>query len=148
MKGDSFIYKIHCELGIVSNIISPDYITDELDVVPTRSFRKGEQSFSKHSGSIITKPHNLWAFKSESTELEEENISYHIDYFRQIFSSKIDVLKRYKEEVCFEVNFWVYVETDNAGIGLDLNEEELDFLNMISNRIHFSVICNNEIEDE
>ncbi|MFT3946513.1 MAG: DUF4279 domain-containing protein [Agriterribacter sp.] len=142
MKGDYFIFKTHCELVIVSNEISLNYITDNLGVIPTRFFQKGEQSVSKHSGSIIIKPHNLWAFKSVPTELKEESISHHIEYFKSIFSTKIDVLKKYKEDNRFDVTFWVWFETDNAGIGFGLQEDELDFLNKISNRVTFSVICN------
>lgn len=50
MEKDNFIYKTHCELAIVSHEISPDFITEELNIVPERTFRKGEQSISKHSG--------------------------------------------------------------------------------------------------
>lgn len=140
MEKDNFIYKTYCELAIVSIDISPDVITEELNVVPERYFKKGEQSISKHSGSIITRPHNLWALKSKTSELEEETISHHIEYFKSTFSSNIEVLKKYKDDTRFEITFWIWVETDNAGIGLDLNQNEITFLNSISNRIHFSLI--------
>lgn len=144
MERDNFIYRTHCELAIVSQEISPEFITEDLNIVPERTFRKGEQSVSKHSGSIINKPHNLWALKSKNSELEEETISHHIEYFKSTFSSKIEVLKKYKDDIRFEVTFWIWVETDNAGIGLDLNQNEIAFLNSISNRIHFSLITKPE----
>lgn len=144
MDRNNFIYKTHCELAIVSNEISPDFITEELNVAPERTFKKGEQSVSKHSGSIITKPHNLWAMKSKSSELQEETISHHIDYFKSTFLSKLEVLKKYKEDTRFEITFWIWIETDNAGIGLDLNESEITFLNSISNRVHFSLLTKAE----
>ena len=140
MKRDSFIYKIHCELAIVSNEIISDFITTELNITPDRSFKKGDQVVSKHSGSIITKPHNLWAIRSMSSELEDETISHHIEYFMSVFLLKTDILKKYKNDNRFDVTFWIWIETDNAGIGLDLNEIELSFLNSISNRIHFSLL--------
>lgn len=140
MEGDNFIYKTHCELAIVSNEISPDFITEELNIVPERSFKKGEQTVSKHSGSMITKPHNLWALKSKPSELEEETVSHHIEYFKSVFLQKVGLLKKYKEDARFEVAFWIWIETDNAGIGFDLNEIELAFLNSICNRIHFSLL--------
>ena len=144
MERDNFIYKTHCELAIVSHEVSPNLITEELNIVPERTFKKGEQSVSKHSGSIITKPHNLWALKSKSSELEEENISHHIEYFKSAFLSKMGILKKYKEDTQFEVTFWIWIETDNAGIGLDLNEIEIAFLNSISNRVHFSLLTKAE----
>lgn len=144
MERDNFVYKTHCELAIVSNEINPDFITKELNILPDRSFKKGEQSVSKYSGSIITKPHNLWAIKSKSTELEEETISHHIDYFKSTFLSKIEILKKFKEDTRFEITFCIWIETDNAGIGIDLNESEITFLNSISNRVHFSLLTKAE----
>jgi len=140
MERDNFIYTTHCELTIVSHEISPDFITEELNIIPERMFRKGDQSVSKHSGSIITKPHNLWALKSKTTELEEETISHHIEYFKSVFLSKIGILKKYKEDTRFEITFWIWIETDNSGIGFDLNEIEIAFINRICNRIHFSLL--------
>ncbi|MBL0051181.1 MAG: DUF4279 domain-containing protein [Bacteroidetes bacterium] len=114
----------HCELAIVSDEISPDFLTGELHIVPERTFRKGEQFVSKHSGSIITKPHNLWAIKSKPSELEEETISHHIEYFKSVFSTKIGILKKIKEDTRFEITFWIWIETDNAGIGFVLKRKQ------------------------
>jgi hypothetical protein len=144
MERNNFVYKSHCELAIVSHEISLDFLTGELGIVPERTFRKGEQSVSKHSGSIITKPHNLWAIKSKASELEEETISHHIEYFKSTFLSKVEILKKYKEDTRFELTFWVWIETDNAGIGFDLNETEMSFINSISNRVHVSLIAKTE----
>lgn len=135
-----FIYTTQCELAIVSDEFDPDLITKELNIEPTRSFKKGEQSISKHSGSIITKPHNLWALKSKSLKSEEETIKPHIDYLKSLLQPKLEVLKRYKRDSRFEVSIWIWLETNNLGIGLDLDEEQLDFLGAISNRMHFSLI--------
>lgn len=145
MHKENFIYNTYCQLGIISDEITPENITRELDVIPKRSFIKGEKEVSKHSGSIIIKPHNLWAFESKKITLQIETISPHIAYFKSVFQSKIDYLKKYKENNLFEIFFGIYIETDNAGIGLDLNEDELTFINSISNRIHFSVVCNDNI---
>lgn len=145
MERDNFIYKTHVNLSIVSNEVEPDSITEELNITPNRSFRKGDKSVSKHSGSVITKPHNLWGIESKSSELEEETISHHIEYLKSILLPKIDILKEYKVDPRFEVTFWIWIETDNAGVGLDLNEIELSFLNSIANRVHFSLIAKNSI---
>jgi hypothetical protein len=135
-----FIYTTQCELAIVSDEFDPDLITKELNIEPARSFKKGEQSISKHSGSIITKPHNLWALKSKSFKSEEETIKPHIDYLKSLLQPKLDVLKRYKRDSRFEVSIWIWVETNNSGMGLELDEDQLAFLGAISNRIHFSLI--------
>jgi hypothetical protein len=135
-----FIYTTQCELAIISDEFDPDLITQELNIEPSRSFKKDDQSVSKHSGSIITKPHNLWALKSKSFESEEETIKPHIDYLRSVLQPKLDVLKRYKGDSRFAVSIWIWLETNNSGIGLELDEDQLDFLGAISNSIHFSLI--------
>lgn len=142
MKNDYFVYKTHIDFIIVSNEVSPDLITNELNIHPTRFFRKGDKSISKHSGSVTVKPHNLWSLQSISSELIEEKISHHISYLKTILSSKVDILKKYKSNPNLEISFWIWIETDNSGIGLNLDSDEMDFLNSISNKIHFSFIGN------
>gem|GEM_PF-4937366 len=82
----------------ISHEIDSESITKELSIVPEKSLKKGEQTVSKHSGSIITNPHNLWSIRSKSSELEEETISHHIEYFKSIFLLKAEVLKKFKED--------------------------------------------------
>ena len=142
MIKDNFLYHSYCELAITSNEVEPNTITEELNVKPGRSFNKGDQSVSKHSGSIITKPHNLWALKSPSLKTEEESIESHINFLMMTFQLKIDVLKKYKNDSRFEVTVWIWLQTDNSGIGLDIGEKHLNFLNTIANRIHFSFLTN------
>ncbi|MDR3227681.1 MAG: hypothetical protein LBT56_08445, partial [Prevotellaceae bacterium] len=65
-----------------------------------------------------------------------------------ILLPKIDILKRYKEDSHFDLSFWIWIETDDAGIGLDLLEDEISFLNSIANRIHFSMISDSNLSIE
>jgi uncharacterized protein DUF4279 len=142
MERDNFIYKSHCQFGIISDTVSPDEISKLLEITPDKSFKKGEKSISKHSGSVVTKPHNLWSIKSKPSELEKETISHHIEYFISILSPKKKIINKYKEDFRFDVGFWIRIETDNSGIGFDISEKEMSFLNGYSNNIHFSFITN------
>lgn len=148
MKRDNFVIKTQISFGIKSDTVEPDTITKELNIIPSdTSFKKGDTWESKHDGSKYVRNSNIWRLETEFTVLEEETVSHHIKYFKAIFLSKVDILSRYKEDNRFDVTFWVWIETDNAGIGLDMSEEELSFLNSISNRVHFSIICNREVEE-
>jgi len=147
MRGDNFVFKTQISFGIKSDTIEPDVITKELNIIPSdSSFKKGDTWESKHDGTKHVRNSNIWRIETELTVLEEETVSHHIEYLKSVFLTKMDILKRYKEDNRFEVIFWIWIETDNAGIGLDLSEEELIFLNDISNRVHFSIICNTEID--
>jgi len=129
-------------------VFSPASISEELGIDPSRSFKKGDETISKKSGAIITKPYNLWAFDSNPTDLREETISHHVNHLKSTFSVKIDALRKYKENPSFEVSLWVWIETDNAGIGLDLDNTEIDFINCITNKVHISFISNKEMNIE
>jgi len=108
-----------------------------LGVLPNRVFKKGDQSISKYSGSVIVKPHNLWALRSEIFQSELETIDEHIDYFKSILNEKLYILEKYKNDIRYDISFSIWIETDNSGIGLDLNKNQIIFLENISNRIRF-----------
>lgn len=147
MGNENFIYKSYCELIINSEVLDPNEITGESGIQPNRSFRKGDKLVSKYSTRTGEKKNNLWALKTEENVGEKESISLHIKELQSVLENKDDVIISYKEDIGIEVCIWIWIETDNAGIGLDLNEEEQTFLSKISNRIHISVICKKEIED-
>ncbi|WP_400260779.1 DUF4279 domain-containing protein [Sphingobacterium sp. SG20118] len=148
MNENYFLYKTHCEIIILPKVASPSSITEELGVAPSRFFKKGDQSISKKSGSVITKPYDLWAFGLNSTCLKVETISHHIHHLKTTFSLKIDILRKYKESSDYDVSFWVWIESDNVGIGLDLDSEELDFINSITNKMHISFIANKDFDKD
>ncbi len=147
MKRDYFINKSYVNFKVISKEISPDEISIKLGISPDKSFLKGETSVSKHSGSVITKIHNLWSISSKTIISEEESISPHLKYLKSRLEGKSEVLKELKDDTRFELSFWVWIETDNAGIGLDLSEEEMSFLTDCSNRVHFSFLTNDEIDE-
>ena len=140
MEKDCFTFKTHIEFVITSHQIDLDTISEELGMLPDRSFRKGDLVTSKHSPRVGKEPFSLWALKSEPSELEEETIGHHIEFLKSILLPKIEILKRYKEDARFSVSFLIWIETDNPGIGIDLNETEAAFLNSISNGISFSLL--------
>lgn len=140
MEKDYFTFKSHIGFTITSNEVDVDTISSELGILPDRSFKKGDLVTSRHSPRVAERPYSLWALKSKPSELEEETIGHHIEYLQSILLPKIDVLKRYKEDAGFSVSFWIWIETDGAGIGLELNESEMAFLNSISNWVHFSLL--------
>ena len=147
MKRDYFINKTHCQLGVISNTVTPEEITEKLGIKPDRSFKKGESSVSRHSGTTLTKPHNFWAIRSEPIVAERESISPHISYLSEKIGSKLSHLEKLKNDPNFEVSIWIWIETDNAGIAIDLTEKEMTFLNSCSNNVHISFLTNDDIEE-
>jgi len=146
MKSDYSLYKSHISFGIISGEIDPDVFSKELDIKPHRSFKKGEQIISAHSGSIITKPHNLWEIASKPLICEEESLEPHINYIRTMLAGKMNILKQYKHDPRIETIFWIWMETENGGIGIDLIDTDVSFFNEISNRIHFTFLAKDSID--
>ena len=146
MEREYFVNKSECEFAITSGVVSPDEITQEIEIEPSRSFKKGHTYISKPSGSVITNPHNLWAINSKAVISEEETLQPHIDYLKTKLSGKLAILKRYKKDKNLELIIGISIETDGAGIWLDLNEEDLDFINKICNRLSCSLLVKGIIE--
>ena len=54
-------------------------------------------------------------------------------------------LKKYKENPDVELIFTTWIETEDAGFGFSLNEEELTFIKEISNRYDFFFVINENL---
>lgn len=147
MKSDYFISKSHCELGVVSQEINPAVITEKLNITPDYFYCKGDLFQSKHSGRHGKRFQNLWAVKSKKTVAENEDIGPHLLYFRNLLKDKLNDVYELKNNPKCEVNFWIWIETENAGFGLDLTTEDLQFISSISNRVHISFLANQKIEE-
>lgn len=145
MKEKYFSNKSYCEFAIISQDIYPEEITNSLGIQPGRSFKKGDIVVSKHSKNVGKKPHNLWAVSSPEIVTNIEDLNSHFAYLSKIFQSKMDILERYKKDSRFELSLWIWVETKNAGIGFDLKEDQLTFINKICNRCSFSLLATESV---
>jgi hypothetical protein len=144
MEKDSFSNELYCEFIITSESVLPEEITSYLGISPHRSFKKGETHRSKHSGSLITRPHHLWAIMSKATISEEQDIKPHILYIKSLLHDKIDLLSKLKGDARLESSLWLWFRTEDAGIGIDLLESEMVFMNKIAKRLHVSAITESE----
>jgi hypothetical protein len=144
MGTDFFSNKIYCEFIITSESVLPEEITRYLSISPHRSFKKGDTYVSKHSGSMVTRPHNLWAIMSKATISEEQDIKPHILYVKSILEEKINLLSNIKNDARMEASLWLWFQTEDAGIGIDLLEPEILFMNKIANRVHISVVTDSK----
>jgi hypothetical protein len=148
MNREYFTNKSYCEFGIVSQEVAPKTISKLLNIEPFNSYAKGDTFSSKHTGRVGKRFQNLWSIRSKTIISEREDLSSHILYFKSLLSNKMNVISELKNNSIYEISFWIWIETDNAGIGIDLSSEDIAFLHSISNRVHFSIITNHEIEEE
>jgi hypothetical protein len=124
--------------------IDPQSITDALQLTPSRTKKRGDIRISKHDGREFIEARTVWAIDSEWTVHEAETVSHHVEYFKKILTPKLEIIRKYKEDDRFDVSFWIWIETNDNGIGFYLNENELAFLNEYSNWIHFSLLPESE----
>lgn len=146
MKQKAFLSDSRIKLNITSEDIHPEVITDELNIIPDVSFRKGETYIGKHSRRTFIRHINMWAIVSKTTISESQDISHHIEYFRSILKNKEDILRRYKKDPAYDVSFWIRILTDDAGVSFELSKSEMSYLSDITNRVHFSITANTEIQ--
>ncbi len=141
MERDYYLFKTRIGFGITTdNITDPQSITNKLQLLPSRTKKIGDTWVSKRDGREFKETRMVWAIDSEWTVHEDETVSHHIEYFKKILSPKAELIQKYKEDSRFDVSFWIWIETDYAGIGLELTDDELKFLNEYSNWVHFSLL--------
>jgi len=134
MEQKYFSNKISIEFIIITHDTDCHMITNELGIEPTRFFNKGDEFASKHSLRVGNKPYGLWAKQSESVISEEIDVSSHIKYFEKLLENKIEIIEKFKKHYQFETVFSIDIETEDAGIGIDLNDAELAFISKIASR--------------
>ena len=128
-----FYNKSRSRFSITSQTILPEQITQELGIQPDRTFKKGPYKI-KDSDSVYTRLHHLWEISSEEAIHEEESISPHIHYLKNKLKDKLDILDRYKQNPQYDLIISIWLETEVSGMGFSFYEEELEFVNAISNR--------------
>ena len=134
MERDYFLDKISCKFVVITHDKNCSIVTKEIGIDPTRSFNKGEKITSKFSSRIGSRPHGFWEIQSEPVISKELDISHHIRYFQELLGDKIKIIEKLKKHYQFECVFAIAVETEDAGAGFDLNEQELSFIAKISSR--------------
>jgi hypothetical protein len=133
-------YKSYCELIFTSGSITPEMVTKMTKLVPYRSFKKNETFYSRPSGTEGIRRQNLWAIKSDVITTEEEDVSIHLSFFKRLLNDKIEIFQKLKNDKTNEICFWIWIETNNIGVGLEIDETDLYFIYNISNRLHLSVV--------
>ena len=145
MEIDSYYFKISCELVITSEEVSVTDITKQLGVSPDRFFTKGQIFQSKHSGTQGEKTYNLWAISSSESIFESENITPSLNELRSVLTGREDILRAMKLDVRYDTTLTIWIETDDAGIGLEIQEHDITFFNLV-NYVHFTFLPNKIID--
>lgn len=145
MERDYFLNKIQCEFCIITHDEDCNIVTNELGIKPGRFFNKGDKFTSKYSPRIGYKPHGLWAIQAEPLISEDLNISIPISHFQELLGEKIDILQKFKWQYHFELVLAISIETEDAGAGIDLNEQELSFIGKIATRFSCTFISKERV---
>ena len=144
MKKDFFDSTIKAEFVIITNDKSHEIVTNELRIKPHRSYNLGDSVNSKYSDHKGNRPHGLWAISNELSG-EDVDIKTQIQFFQNIFKEKIDALNRLQNEYGFKCILSLNLKTEDAGIGFDLEIDELEFINKIASRFSCSFIATEKL---
>lgn len=140
-----FLNKISCEFAIITHDKDCHIVTNVLGLEPSRFFNKRDKFTSKYSSRIGYKPHGLWAIQSKLVISEELDVSSHVRYFQKLLEDKIELIEKLKNQYQFECVFTISIETEDVGVGIDLNEIELTFITKISSRYTCTFIAKRSI---
>ena len=145
MRNDTFMNKSKCEFSISSKTFSPDRITEELNIQPNKTSKIGDIVTSKYSNSVGKKNYHSWSISSDCIFSDKEDITNQIKQVQFLLRGKESTIVKYKSDVDTEIIFYIWIETEDAGIGIDLSADQLSFISSISTRLHFTIITNNEV---
>ena len=140
------MHQIKCEFAIITNDTDISFVSKKLNIKPTRYFNKGDEVFSKFSNGKIFNSYGLWAHNSPIIKSEEIDLKFHFDYFRKILEPKLDIIKMFKTEYGFETIFSIDIKTE-FNTGIDIYEEDLEFISKIASRFSFSTFEVENIEN-
>lgn len=138
-ENDVFMSKTKSSFSVLTHEDDCHIVTQELGITPDRCHQKGEKTYSKFSSSPAIRPSGLWAISRVSVA-DGDSISEHIKHFESVLGDKLEVIEKLKKRG-FECVFYVWIETEDAGVGFDLDEAELSFINKISNRFTCSIVA-------
>lgn len=134
MEQDFFLNKVRCAFVIITHDKDPKIVTTQLDIQPTRFFNNGDKVISKHTTRIGDKPYGLWEFQPDPVVSEELDIHTPIKYIKELLEGKTAIIDKLRDDYNFEIVMDISIETEDAGAGVDLGRDELDFINKIFSR--------------
>lgn len=137
--------KIDSSFAVITNDKDFSIVTRELGLKPDRSRQKGEQTFSSFSPQPILALHGLWEI-SHVTIGEEVSLSEHINHYQELLGDKLETIAKLKTDYQFECVFYLLITTEYGQAGFDLGEDELTFINKISNRFTTSFLTVENLE--
>lgn len=141
MNKEVFLDKLYCDYAVKTFDTNCHIVTKELGINPTRFFNKGDKFTSQYSPSIGYESYGLWVIELEPIVTDDLNVSQAIKYFQDLFQDKMEIIKKLRYEYKFETSFSIDIKTEDAGIGIDLYEEDLAFINKIASRFSCSFIA-------
>lgn len=129
----------HCSLSITSDKESPEIISQLLGIQPSRSFHKGETYQSPSSGSIITRPHNLWEINTADAALNK-NIDRHISYLRNALEPRVLLIHHLKTKLKCNIYFWVWITSPDSVVSVDISVINTKFLSALKAPVKLSIL--------
>jgi hypothetical protein len=136
----SELRSFYCEVIITSDTSTPDQISAIVNCKPGRSYYKGEIFELKSSGSTSKRVQNLWAVSTKESNDEYISLSHCLENIIKLFGNRLEGLKELKASPDFEVVLWIWIKGHNNGLGLEIPETYLRFVNENFNRLNFSIV--------
>jgi len=148
MEINYFLYKTECKFVITSEITSPEILTAEIGILPSRSGKIGEMRSDEKKLETFPWPHNFWELSSKKVVSKVESVSDQLKELFKVLNSKFDIISRLMKDKRLNISFWISVETNDAGYSLELNKEELAFINSIANRVNILFLTGVTLEEK
>ena len=139
MERENFLYKITGDFGFNTGDNDIGIITQKLGIEPTWFFNKNEEYPSKrlYRGKIQSivsfRPYGIWGYDAKPIFIDVTDISPMIQYFRELLSDKIEIIKELINDYKFECSISITIYTEEKGAcGTSVDKNDLLFLSNFS----------------
>lgn len=131
---------VYCRYEITSETIDVSTISEKIGITPYQTFSKGEKTVSKYSGSVLIKPHNLWALQSPPTISAEIELATHIQFFQNLLKDKVLEIQEFMNDPVCHCIFRIILESEDAGVSFTITEADAKQVYSYANEILFSIV--------
>lgn len=138
---------INCEFQVFTGEKNTNLVSKILGIQPTRQFNVGDvRAISSSSGKVGFATHGLWVLNSLSYVDSSHSIDKHIDALIQQIQPQIGSFLNLKNQYGFKFTFWIWMETDDAGIGDQISIENILAIGHLGADMRFSIICKKSLD--
>lgn len=146
MKSDLEKTQVMVYFSLFGNEFPIDYVTEILEITPTKTYKKGDVIERPHNPNVISsKTHyrkeTVWEISTDYQE--SSDVTEQLDQIIRLLKNKETKINRLKAEYDLECQISIVIVIENGYTpGLHLDDEQIEFANSIKAEFDIDLYAN------